>query len=167
MIHRDMMHLFYRCGCLILFFAINPMCPANASIHYNDIKTKYSGETPTEWGENVHGVKTRLATQNRVIAITLDACGSHGDGNGRWIDKYPKIFQQLSADPLFEIENHGLEHKPASINGRSVYGIPGKKPLLYRSGTAYYDDVAIRIIGNLGYNAMGFTLLSNGGFFVG
>jgi peptidoglycan/xylan/chitin deacetylase (PgdA/CDA1 family) len=32
--------------------------------------------------------------------------------NARWIEANPRQFRQLAADPLFEIANHGTEHRP-------------------------------------------------------
>lgn len=178
---------------------------------YDALKKKvvaeFSGKTPSEWGETVTGVKTRLATDDRVIALTLDACGSlHGKGfdaelinylerekipatlfiNSRWIDVNRELFLRLAANPLFEIGNHGLLHKPASVNGRSVYGIggtkdvaelvdeiemnavkirelTGKTPRWYRSGTAYYDEVAVSVAKRLGYEVIGFNVLGDAG----
>ena len=171
------------------------------------IVVEFSGRMPKEWGETVIGVKTRLATGDRVIALTLDACGSaHGKGfdatlinylekekipatlfiNARWIDANRELFLRLAANPLFEIGNHGMLHKPASVNGRSVYGIEGtkdvaelvdeielnalkikeltgKKPRWYRSGTAFYDEVAVAVIKRLGYEAVGFDVLGDAG----
>jgi len=168
---------------------------------------EFSEKTPKEWGETVTGVKTRLATNEHVIALTLDACGSpHGKGfdaqlinylereripatlfiNSRWIDANRELFLQLAANPLFETGNHGLLHKPASVNGRSVYGIngtkdvaelvdeielnavkirelTGKKPRWYRSGTAYYDEVAVAVAERLGYTVIGFNVLGDAG----
>ena len=112
------------------------------------IVAEFSGRAPKEWGETVSGVKTELATDDIVIALTLDACGSpKGKGfdavlinylerekipatlfiNARWIDANRDLFLRLAANPLFEIANHGLHHKPASVNGKSVYGISGTK----------------------------------------
>jgi len=170
------------------------------------MESKYAYCTPIEWGEVVHGVKTRLNTDKKVIALTFDACGFREDGydselieylrrekipatlfiSGKWIDKYPEIFKRLSDDPLFEIGNHGLEHKPCSVNGRSVYriegtgnvgevvdeieknarkiyDITGKKPVYYRSGTAFYDVVATKIADELGYVIVGFNVLGDAG----
>jgi peptidoglycan/xylan/chitin deacetylase (PgdA/CDA1 family) len=171
------------------------------------IATHFSGRTPAIWGENVPGVRTRLAADGKVIALTLDACGSaRGKGvdarlmdflareqipatlfiNARWIDANPELFRQLAANPLFEIANHGLRHKPASVNGRSVYGIDGtkdagelideielnarkieaitgKRPKLYRSGTAYYDEVAVEISQALGHEVAGYSVLGDAG----
>jgi peptidoglycan/xylan/chitin deacetylase (PgdA/CDA1 family) len=42
--------------------------------------------------------------------------------NARWIKANPRNFRQLAADPLFEIGNHGIEHRALSVIGRSAYG---------------------------------------------
>ena len=171
------------------------------------ISAQFSGKKPLQWGENVTGVRTRLATDEKVVALTLDACGSaRGKGvdaklmdflvreqipatlfiNARWIDANPELFRQLAANPLFEIANHGLRHRPASVNGRSVYGIDGtkdagelveeielnarkieaitgKRPRLYRSGTAYYDELAVEISQSLGHEVAGYSVLGDAG----
>jgi len=168
---------------------------------------RYAGQTPKEWGERVHGVKTRIATREKLIALTMDACGgpygSKFDAklvdflerekvpatlfvNGRWIDANPALFNRLAANPLFEIANHGLKHRPASVNGRQVYGIngtrsveeivdeielnarrieslTGRKPRFYRSGTAYYDEVAVKVAEELGEHVAGFSVLGDAG----
>ncbi len=169
--------------------------------------SRYADVKPVRWGEQVPGVRTRLDTKEKVIALTLDACGSgKGKGvdsrlldflidqqipatlfiNGRWIDANPGLFRQLAANPLFEIANHGIRHKPASINGRSIYGIAGTqnvaevveeielnarkieaisgvRPKLYRSGTAYYDEIAVQISQGLGHEVAGYSLLGDAG----
>jgi peptidoglycan/xylan/chitin deacetylase (PgdA/CDA1 family) len=100
---------------------------------------------PGEFGPFVAGVKTRLKTNEKRIALTLDACGGKKGGgynsdligflrseripaalfvSGRWIDANPRIFAALAADTLFEIENHGLSHRVCSAAGRTVYGLP-------------------------------------------
>jgi peptidoglycan/xylan/chitin deacetylase (PgdA/CDA1 family) len=171
------------------------------------ITARYSDRKPSRWGENVPGVRTRLATDERVIALTLDACGSaRGKGfdarlmdflekeripatlfiNARWIDANPEQFRRLAANPLFEIANHGLRHKPASVSGRSIYGIEGTRdvgelveeielnarkietvsgtrPKLYRSGTAYYDEVAVEVAAELRHEVAGFSVLGDAG----
>lgn len=171
------------------------------------ITKEFHGAQPKQWGENVSGVRTRLATDDKVLALTLDACGSpKGKGvdrqlieylvkeqvpatlfiNARWIDANPELFKQLAANPLFEIANHGMWHKPASANGRSVYGIDGTKDIKelveeielnarkveaitgkrtrwYRSGTAYYDEVAVQIAQQLGHEVIGFSVLGDAG----
>lgn len=172
----------------------------------SDFEARYRDAVPSSWGENMAGVETRLPTDEKVLALTLDACGSEGDGydqdlieylrarkipatlfiNARWIDKNPEVFRELSLDPLFEIENHGTYHRPASVTGKSVYGIQGtanaaglvkevetnarkiegltgRKPRFFRSGTAYYDDAAVRVIHDLGYTIAGFNVLGDKG----
>ncbi len=171
------------------------------------MEAAYAGKTPKEWGERVTGVKTRLKTKDRVIALTFDACGSpKGKGvdmdlirfleqekipatlfiNARWIDANPELFHQLAENPLFTIGNHGFHHRPASVNGRSIYGIDGtkniaelvdeielnsrkiqqltgKRPCYYRSGTAYYDEIAVKIAERLGQQVIGFSVLGDAG----
>ncbi|MCX5657230.1 MAG: polysaccharide deacetylase family protein [Candidatus Omnitrophica bacterium] len=177
---------------------------------YNRLKKsvvrKFGSCVPSSWGEVVKGVKTRLDTKRPVLALTLDACGSKGDGfdadlinylvkekipvtlfiSGKWMDKNPEIFKDLSKNNLFEIENHGLEHRPCSVKGNSAYGIKGTdsasgamdeielnsqkiksltghKPKFYRSGTAYYDEVAVEIASHLGYQVIGFSVIGDAG----
>ena len=168
---------------------------------------RYSGKQPSAWGEAVPGVVSRLPTKDRVVALTLDACGGHaGSGydaelietlrrervpatlfvNARWIEANPRRFQRLAADPLFEIANHGTEHRPLSVTGRSAYGIAGTTgvagvinevaanqrlitkiigatPAFFRSGTAYYDDVAVRVVADLGLRVVNFDVLGDAG----
>lgn len=168
---------------------------------------RYSGERPVVWGEDVPGVVRRLSTTDRVVAVTLDACGGRaGSGydaalietlrrrrvpatlfvNARWIEANPQEFRRLAADPLFEIANHGTEHRPLSVTGRSVYGITGTAdvaqvvdevsvnqrlvteltgvaPAFFRSGTAYYDDLAVRIVTDLGLQVVNFDVLADAG----
>ncbi|MGG1556446.1 polysaccharide deacetylase family protein [Paenibacillus ferrarius] len=168
---------------------------------------KYEQAVPRSWGETVPGVKRRLATVDRVVALTFDACGGPGGSgydkvlidylteekipatlfiNSRWIDANPDIFQSLAANPLFEIENHGKQHLPLSVNGRSAYGVKGtgsvgevvdealynkqtieeltgRKTKLFRSGTAFYDDVAVRVLGDLELQPVGFDVLGDAG----
>ncbi|MFI6156704.1 polysaccharide deacetylase family protein [Kitasatospora sp. NPDC051170] len=106
--------------------------------------------------------------------------------NARWIDANPDTFERLAADPLFEIGNHGTVHRPLSVTGRSAYGIAGTgdvgevydevagnankltallghPPRFFRSGTAHYDDVATRVVADLGERVAGFTVNGDGG----
>jgi len=159
---------------------------------------------PGRWGEFVKGVSEDLKTPEKCIAFTFDACGGEkGTGfdkelieflqqekipatlfiTGRWIDAHYNDFLNLSRDPLFEIENHGLNHKPCSINGQSKYGIrgtenaaeafdeieanarkieaiTGHRPRLYRSATAFIDEACTRMAQELGIQAISFQVLS-------
>lgn len=167
----------------------------------------YKNVVPQQWGETVTGVKTHIDTHDKIIALTFDACGSkHGMQhdtkitdflikeqipatlfiNARWIEPNMAAFKRLSANPLFEIGNHGYQHRPASVNGRSVYGITGtssvatlvdeielnaqkiealtgERPLFYRSGTAFYDEYAVQITQELGSEVAGFSVLGDAG----
>src|SRR5262249_49057051 len=85
-----------------------------------------------------------------------------------------------------EIANHGTRHRPLSVTGRSAYGIPGTRsagevydevagnrakltrllgspPRFFRSGTAYCDDVAARIVTDLGERFVGFSVNGDAG----
>ena len=126
------------------------------------IISKFSGRVPHEWGEKVKGVKTRLDTDQKVLALTFDACGGpKGSGydaklidflaseaipatlfiSGKWMDANPDIFRTLTRNPLFEIENHGSKHRPCSATGRSVYGIKGTK-----SVAEIYDEIELNAL---------------------
>ena len=176
-------------------------------IFRKNIAVEFENQTPKQWGENVKGIKTKLFTNEKVIALTMDACGSPlGMGydeklinfleqenipatlfiNARWINKNLSTLKKLSLNPLFEIANHGLEHKPASVNGKSIYGLNGtnsveelvdeielnarkiesithKRPKYFRSGTAYYDEVAVRVANKLNHQVVGFSILGDAG----
>jgi peptidoglycan/xylan/chitin deacetylase (PgdA/CDA1 family) len=179
----------------------------NPVVTLEALREKYGKAVVKQWGETVAGVVTRIDTEEKVIALTFDACGG-GAGmgydrklveylirekvpatlflNGRWIEGNRNLFEELAANPLFEIENHGTLHKPLSVEGRSVYGIrgtsgvdavvkeimenaktieeaTGRKPKYFRSGTAYYDDVAVRIALEMGVTPVNFDVIADGG----
>ncbi|BAJ26676.1 MULTISPECIES: polysaccharide deacetylase family protein [Kitasatospora] len=107
--------------------------------------------------------------------------------NARWVDANPGPAGELAADPLFEIGNHGTAHRPLSVTGRPAYGITGtadpaaaydevagnrakltallggRAPGWFRSGTAHYDEVALRLVGELGERVAGFAVNADGG----
>lgn len=168
---------------------------------------KYKGQKPKQWGEQVDGVLTRVPTQEKIIFLTFDACGGpYGSGydqklldflnkekveatlllNSRWLEANPELARQLAANPLFSLQNHGTQHRPLCVNGRSVYKIQGtrsvaevyeeimgtdarlkqltgKRPRFFRSGTAYYDEVAVKVARDLGYTITGFDILGDAG----
>ncbi len=97
----------------------------------------------------------------------------------RWAVLHPHLTATLADDPLFEIGNHGTAHRPLTVNGRKAYGIAGtasakdavrevwqntlhlekvtgRRPRLFRSGTAFYDDVGVAIVRALGLLPVGF-----------
>ena len=168
------------------------------------IVKKYSQDKPEIFSQWTPGVKTKIDTTEKIAVITLDACGGKkGSGydrelitflrenkipaslfmTGLWIDANPALVKELSSDPLFEIENHGMFHKPASVNGAKIYGrrgtknpgelvdeieqnsikiekLTGRRPLFYRPGTAYFDDVAVKIVYDLKLIPMNFSIVS-------
>jgi len=167
----------------------------------------YENLIPAQWGEAVTGVRTRLDTDEKVVALTFDACGGKGGSgcdteligylvqesvpatlfiNARWIDENEDVFMALTQNSLFEIENHGAEHRPLSVTGRSAYGIDGtqnvravidevrscgdkiykltgRRPGYFRSGTNYYDEIAVSVVKELGAEAVGYSLLGDAG----
>lgn len=180
---------------------------SNLEITKEEIKDKYKNKSPTEWGEYIEGVISSIETDEKIIALTFDACGGEYGSeydkelidflireeipstlfiNGRWIDSNLEIFMDLAENPLFEIENHGYSHKPLSVNGNSIYGIKGteditevideiilnnakikeltgKKPKYFRSGTAYYDDIAVKIARDLSVIPVNFNIIGDAG----
>ena len=205
----------YRCKKILKFliYSLLFFCWSIESAQPQELRTKeqilskFSGRVPHEWGEVVKGVKTRLDTDQKVLALTFDACGgpkgSNYDGkliqylenekipatlffSGKWMDANPDILQALSRNPLFEIENHGLNHKPCSAMGRSAYGIrgtknireifdeielnglriqtmTGSKPKYFRPGAAYSDDVCVEMANVLGYEVVNFSVRGDAG----
>lgn len=169
----------------------------------------HKNEKPLEWGQEVSGVVTRFDPgKKKTVALTFDACGGSVKGSGfdkdliellrkervpatlfinaRWIAANPEIFRDLASDPLFEIANHGFEHKPLSVNGKEAYGIPGTKnaleaaweieggaesiekasgnrPRFFRSGTNHYDEVSVKIARGLEHKVIGCSVNGDGG----
>lgn len=180
----------------------------NRDSSYLQLKKKVVNEyvhaQPGRWGEFVNGVYEDLYTKQKYIAFTFDACGGEkGPGfdgelieflksekipatlfvTGKWIDAHFDTFLKLSKDTLFEIENHGLNHRPCSIDGESEYGIhgtanvseafdeieanarkievlTGRRPHFYRSATAFIDEACARLAHELGITAISFQVLS-------
>jgi peptidoglycan/xylan/chitin deacetylase (PgdA/CDA1 family) len=106
--------------------------------------------------------------------------------NARWIDANHNRFMALSKMPQFEIENHGYLHKPLSVNGKSAWGIKGtsspaevvdevymnklkiakltgRTPKFFRPWTAYFDDVAVKIVYEVGQKPLNYDILGDAG----
>jgi peptidoglycan/xylan/chitin deacetylase (PgdA/CDA1 family) len=169
---------------------------------------EFEDRTPREWTRTLPGVKTRLNTKSKVLALSIDLAGARDPGyasklieyleaqgiaatffvSGEWMYKNPKVFRRLSRNPVFEIANGGLRHKPASVSGKSAEGIQGtsnvgeavdeielnarkirgmtgKTAKYYRSGKAYYDDMAVQIAERLGYQSVGFSVGADTGVY--
>lgn len=172
-----------------------------------EIQNRYEDLDPEEWGERVRGVKTGIKTEERIAALTFDACGGpNGRGydeelisyliemdipatlfiSADWLQAHPDKVVSLWENPNFDIANHGEDHKPLSVSGRSAYGISGTAsveevyhevhqnhlrikeltgyaPKFFRSGTAYYDEVAVKIIEDLGEVPVNYNVLGDAG----
>lgn len=162
------------------------------------ISTEFSGQVPHEWGPSVPGVRTRLKTKDKVVAVGVDTCDLMGKGEdaklikffaaenipatlficGEWVDKNGAVLKKLASNPLFEIASQGLSRKACSVNGknagdvsgtrnvdelfieieknaRKIEAVTGILPQYYHAGAGYYDEVAVRIIKALGFEALG------------
>ena len=165
----------------------------------------YGDRKPSAWGLEIDGVVLRSPAE--AVALTFDACGGRsGSGydeeliavlrrhevpatlflNARWIDANEAIARELASDPLFELANHGWQHKPLSVAREQAYGIAGttsvgevydevmggferlaeltgEAPLWFRSGTAHVDDVAIAVVQELGQAVVNFDVNADAG----
>jgi peptidoglycan/xylan/chitin deacetylase (PgdA/CDA1 family) len=165
---------------------------------------KYRYSKPGKFGEFVKGVDEDVVTSQKLLALTFDACGGKGGNgydkdlinylhkegipaslfiSGLWIDEHRELFQQLSKDTLFEIENHGLHHRPCSVSKERPYGIEatdsigaaidemelnarkilfytGRRPLFFRSATAETDEACAKVAQALGMKIIGYQILS-------
>jgi len=171
------------------------------SVKRSEIVHTYGAVKPKSFGMYIPGVKTHIKTDKKIIALTFDGCG--GNIGGRfdrelieflsaqkipatlfvttaWIKKNEENFAALQKNTLLDLQNHGYNHRPASVNGASAWGIrgtedagkcfdefemsarefqkrTGRRPVFYRSGTAYFDDVSLKILAETGQTAMNFS----------
>lgn len=186
--------------------------PTPPAIDPAAVAARYAQAVPTEWGVGVSGVRSTLLEPTTAsgaprVALTFDACGgSHGSEydadliaglraaavpttlflNARWIEVNRAVAEELAADPLFLLANHGTAHVPLSVTGRDAYGIhgtasaqaavdevwgnhevlttlTGQPSRFFRAGTAHYDDVGAQIALELGETPIGFTVNGDGG----
>lgn len=164
------------------------------------------GRRPRRFGDSIPGVVTRFRSDD-AIALTLDLCDGASprafdqelfdllarEGipatlfvSGRWLRHHEERLAELAKDPRYSIQNHGLSHRPCTVDGRSQYGIrgtlglsalieevdqnareiaaiTGRWPRFYRSGTAHFDDVCVDALGGLRELPTGFTVAADGG----
>ncbi|WP_440895458.1 polysaccharide deacetylase family protein [Amphibacillus sp. Q70] len=119
---------------------------------------------PTSWGENIDGVLTEIDTDEKIVALTFDACdgmsGSYDEElinvlieeevpatlfiAGQWIEANEETFIELANNPLFEIANHGFLHKPLSVTGEAAYGIEGTKNVAEAFAEIYENQLLIK-----------------------
>jgi peptidoglycan/xylan/chitin deacetylase (PgdA/CDA1 family) len=167
------------------------------------VAAQFRSAKPTQWGTSLPGVANSFAAPGKQLALTFDACAGGCDEallaaldrnavpallflSSRWIDAHPGRAEQLAANPLFEIGNHGTRHVPLSVTGRSAYGIKGtssadeavtevwtnhtrltaltgRPPTWFRPGTAHYDDVGVAIVNELGERPLGIKVGADNG----
>ena len=187
---------------------ISGMSDTLSATNYNVLRKKIVAEFPDakpgKWGEFVKGVDEDIDTTCRIMALTFDACGTkYGDEynaalieylriehipatlfvTGLWIDANPDTFDMLAREPLFEIENHGLRHRPCAVCGETEYGIQGtlnvgqavdeielnnrkiqkvtgRRPIFFRSPTAFCDETCVKVAGQLGITIISYDILS-------
>ena len=60
-------------------------------------------------------------------------------------------------------ENGNIIRHEIYENDIKITNITGKKPTFFRSGTAYYDDIAMQIANEMGYKIAGFDIVGDGG----
>jgi peptidoglycan/xylan/chitin deacetylase (PgdA/CDA1 family) len=180
-----------------------PIAYAASGVDPAAVALRDAARRPTQWGMSLPGIVTSFTPSGRQLALTFDACDRACDDalldtlerNGvpallfvcsKWIDANPGRTEQLAANPLFDIGNHGTRHIPLSVTGRSAYGITGTKsaseavaevwteqtrltaltgraPAFFRTGTAHYDDVAVQIVHDLGLTPVGFSVNADNG----
>lgn len=183
----------------------DPTTPAPPWPSRKQIVKEFAGRKPKKFDIFVPGV---VSKGRQHIALTFDACGGGklGNGydakliellehhevpatlflNGRWIAANPKIAADLAANPLFELANHGWEHRPLTVAGQSAYGIKGTaspgdaydevvrgldaladltgvRSPYFRPGTAWMDDVAVDIAARLGVSIIAFSINGDAG----
>ena len=185
-----------------------PTSTAEAGSPPGAVAARYAARKPSTWGMDVQGIEATVpASGGRTLALTFDACGGPGGSridtglvdvlrrnhvpatlflNQRWAQSNRACAEQLVADPLFCIGNHGTRHLPLSVSGRSAYGVigtrsaqevvdevwgnheylrslTGQAPTWFRCGTGHYDEVAVAIVRDLGYRVAGFATNGDSG----
>jgi peptidoglycan/xylan/chitin deacetylase (PgdA/CDA1 family) len=167
------------------------------------IISEYSTVKPGKWGEFVRGVIEDEKADLKSVILTFDACGGkNGDKydraliqylkkekisvtlfiSGKWIDENFTDFMELSKETLFDIENHGLNHRPCSADGEIAYGIHGTSnpgeafdeieanawkirsltghyPHFYRSATTFVNESCASLAAELGVVTVSFHVL--------
>lgn len=165
------------------------------------VSAEFSSVPSGFFGEAVPGLLRRLPGRKRAIALTFDACGGGYNKklieylrtekipatlfvSGVWADAHPATLKGLAADPLFEIENHGLLHRLCTLGGQSLWNLPaarnpgeiadeielnvlklekatGRRPRFFRPAGAQTDEATVRIARRLGAIPVGFNLFSD------
>jgi peptidoglycan/xylan/chitin deacetylase (PgdA/CDA1 family) len=184
-----------------------PSASAEPEVDPVEVRRELADRRPHTFGPNTPGVVSRFDTQEDALALTFDLCDGKTDRSfdralfdlvsrekipvsvfvsGIWARAHRDLLAEIAAEPLFRVENHGLKHRPCSVNGRGAYGIrgtgnldllideiqgnadvireiTGRAPRFYRPGTAHLDDVCVAASSRLGETVLGFTVAADGG----
>ena len=148
-----------------------------------------AARSPRSWAEALERARRLhplVYTITSFVSASFQADGTLAAGGSPVMSRCPREAAELAANPLFEIANHGDQHRPASVTGRKAYGLRGTRnarelveeigesdrklralgvraPRYYRSGTNFYDDVALALAADLGYEVVGYTVAGDAG----
>lgn len=180
---------------------------AAAVMSRQEAAATFAGRPAGAFGLEVKGIALGLPAQAKGAALTFDACGGpQGEGfdavlikalrkhqapatlfiNQRWAKVNTSLVEDLAADPLFEIANHGTSHAPLASRGQAAYKIPGTASIaaaydevmgnqqylaerfgiearFFRSGTAHTDELSAKMVRELGLIPMNFTVNMDAG----
>ena len=105
----------------------------------------------------------------------------------KWARKNPQVLNYIILNgENIDIQNHGAQHIPLSSVGSSIYEIKGtigmkevydeveissdffcsklgRKPKLFRPGTAYSDEMAVHFVNKMGYEVISYSVLGDAG----
>lgn len=164
---------------------------------------EFAHTPPGKFSEFIRRRRPDGGSGQKVLALTFDACDARRHGynkalidylraekipatifvTGLWIDANRQAFMELAKDPLFEIEDHGLQHRVCSVTGRGMYGVratkglggvidemelnarkiqelTGRRPVFFRSATAYTDELSRKVAQRLGMEVVSYDVLS-------
>ena len=106
---------------------------------------------------------------------------------GQWIDRNRSVFDNLLTFPdLIEIQNHGMDHRPALLSSEPLYGMTplgteeairedivagadaiaaagGPQPRWFRGIASLYSFNSLALIRSMGFDVAGFTINADNG----
>lgn len=147
------------------------------------------------------------ASTQKTVALTFDACGGPGGWGydealiqtlcrekipatlfitALWASRNANAFAELKTNALFEIENHGANHRPLSASGRSIYGLrgtasldearleieggaafiekeTGRRPKFFRPAALYFEKETLSLVEKLGFRLAAFSVNGDAG----
>ena len=67
---------------LAALLSLAVFCGAGAAAPVRDVASRFAEERPVAWGMDLPGILRRASVEDRVVALTFDACG--GARRGGW-----------------------------------------------------------------------------------